>query len=156
MVKDKRKKLILLAAAAALLIVAAVWSALISGGSELESMTRQINAHGYNLRYDDCYHYYVENGQTEVLAKYDDWYPAFHDDNISIADALTDLPLDEAVAASKESGYPSDVETRGEVVLFLARADDENIITVFTLDGKLELCFIQLPETGAVRALSKP
>lgn len=137
MVKDKRKKLILLAAAAALLIIAAVWSALISGGSELESMTRQINAHGYNLRYDD-------------------WYPAFHDDNISIADALTDLPLDEAVAASKESGYPSDVETRGEVVLFLARADDENIITVFTIDGKLELCFIQLPETGAVRALSKP
>lgn len=24
----------------------------------------------------DSYHYYVENGQTEVLAKYDDWYPA--------------------------------------------------------------------------------
>lgn len=23
----------------------------------------------------DSYHYYVENGQTEVLAKYDDWYP---------------------------------------------------------------------------------
>lgn len=24
----------------------------------------------------DSYHYYTENGQTEVLAKYDDWYPA--------------------------------------------------------------------------------
>ena len=24
----------------------------------------------------DSYHYYAENGQTEVLAKYDDWYPA--------------------------------------------------------------------------------
>lgn len=23
----------------------------------------------------DSYHYYAENGQTEVLAKYDDWYP---------------------------------------------------------------------------------
>ena len=45
----------------------------------------------------DSYHYYAENGQTEVLAKYDDWYPA--DDRstnvrFSIEDEAGDILFD--------------------------------------------------------------
>ena len=48
----------------------------------------------------------------------------------------------DAVAASTAAGFPSDVEKRGEITLFAARAGSDTVM-LYSVDGEPELCFVQ-------------
>ena len=50
----------------------------------------------------------------------------------------------DAIAVSLECGFPSDTERVGDVYLLLANmGDDERVLTVFVVNERIELAFIQ-------------
>ena len=63
--------------------------------------------------------------------------------------------LSEAVAASIEGGFPSDINARGDIMLLLLTLENKDVVTVFTRDGKAELCFIQRISSGEIMPLTK-
>ena len=71
----------------------------------------------------------------------------------SIAQVLTGVDLEEAVAASLEGGFPSRIDAVGEVTLLLCALGNGDVITLFLLDGEAELCFIQPLDGGALKAI---
>ncbi len=132
---QKRAKIILLASAAALLLAAAVLSFKTARTGERAKIIEKLNSFGYDFRFDDLF----LAGDSSLG---------------SIRSMLPEgLDLSEAVSASKSSGFASDIDKTGEIALLLADAGGGNVITVFVLDGEIELCFIQVEGTYEVRPL---
>ncbi len=123
LVKDKRLRTILLVAAAAL-IAAAAFLYISAGESPLVAVCETVNAYGYNFVPDD---WYIAGGQTET----------------SIYALAEGEDLSEAVAASKVSGFASDIQKFGEVVLLLGQTENDDVVTVYIVNGEIELCFVQ-------------
>ena len=130
----KKTRTVLLAVAASLLFLVVLWIIFRSGGSSLKKVADEINKFGYNFTADD------------MLIAYDN-------SNASIAEVLDDVDLSEAVEASIKAGFPSDVNKIGGVTLILAN-DGNDIVTVYLVDGKIELCFVQTMG-GNVAAINK-
>lgn len=129
----KKTRLTLAIIALSLLLIVVLWLIFRSSSSELNKIVNMLNDFGYSFVVDDL-------------------FIAYDNDNISIAEALQNAELDDAVEASLSAGFPSDVHKTGGVTLILAN-DNGDVITVFVLDGEPELCFIQT-ENGAIKSLN--
>lgn len=127
----------LLGVAMMLLVVAIVWSSSIGTRDELQKIAEEINAFGYNFEGEDIY-VLGESGDT------------------SIATMLNGDDLDSIISASKEAGFPSDVDAVGDYVVLLIQVDENNnIITLFLRNGVIELGFVQNVDTQAIRVLGQ-
>lgn len=122
-VKDKKTRTILLIVAAALL-AAAAFLYFTSDNSALQAVCDKVNAFGYDFVSDD---WYVAGGQADT----------------TIEALSSGEDLSEAVEASKASGFPSDTNKLGEVVLLLGQLENDDVVTVYIVNGEIELCFVQ-------------
>ena len=66
------------------------------------------------------------------------------------------IDMTDALAASLECGFPSDMLREGELYLLLAQLDDEHILTVFVIDEEVEFAFIQITESDEVLPVNAP
>ena len=83
----------------------------------------------------------------------DDLYPAGAWNDTSIRALLPETELSEAVAASKDAGFPSDIDRTGQVTLVMANVGNDDVVTLYLVDGEVELGFLQVKGTETVRAL---
>ena len=130
---NARRRRIFLIAAGALLLIAAVWSLFLSGGAGA-ALASKMNSYGYTLTPDD-------------------FYPAGEWKNTSIRTLLSGAQLDAAISVSKQAGFPSDVEKMGDVTLLMANAGGDDVITLYLVDGEIELAFVQVTGADAVKLL---
>ena len=128
---NKKRTLLLLIAAAVLLVGALVWRIALEHGSLSSRITRELFEHGYSGAEPELYQHLHTNG-TSVRAVFGE---------------ATDLSA--PVGASKQAGFPADIDRVGEVYCLLADTDD-GILTVYVVDEKIELAFIEIPSTGEV------
>lgn len=130
----KRGRWILLIAAGVLLVAAFLWNAHLSATSEGSRLCRIVNEFGYAIYPDDL-------------------YPAGAWNDTSIRALLPETELADAVAASKSAGFPSDIDHAGQVTLIMANMGNDDVVTLYLVDGEVELGFVQVTGTGAVHAL---
>lgn len=130
----KRTKIVLMVAAIVLLGIAAALNYKLENLGARAQIVNQINEFGYDLAYDDLY----ITGDTP---------------RTSIRELMGELPLEDAVEASGRCGFDGNVDRVGEVVVLLASISKTEVITVFTLDGQIELCFIQTLDSYEVKPL---
>lgn len=130
----KKTRLALLIVAISLLVLVLLWFIFRAPMSSLNKVADAINKFGYDFTADDLLVTY-DNAETSISA------------------VLNDVDLSDAVQASKQAGFSSDVSKTGGVTLILASSGDD-VITVYLLDGEIELCFIQRPG-GEVAAINK-
>ena len=128
----KKRKYFLLAAGA-LLLIAAVWSLFLSNGTG-STLAAKLNTYGYSLTADDI-------------------YPAGEWKDTTIRALIGDTGLDAAIAASKQAGFPSNIDHTGTVTLIMANTAGDEVITVYLLGGEIELAFVQVAGSDAVKAL---
>lgn len=130
----RRKRILLLTAAVVLLGIALALNYRLGHLGVRAKICNALNEFGYDFEYSDIY----VTGSTR---------------DVNIRELLTDVDLTAAIAASKQAGFPSDVDRVGEVAVLLARVSDTKVITIYTVDGSMELCFIQVLESEAVEPL---
>lgn len=129
---NARRRRGFLIAAGVLLLVAAVWSLFLSGGTGA-ALASTLNSYGYALIADDI-------------------YPAGEWKDTSIQALLSDAELTAAISASKQAGFPSDVTKTGTVTLVMANVEND-VITLYLVDGEIELAFVQAAGSDAVKPL---
>lgn len=130
---DKAKRMVLLIAA--LLIVAAIVLQFgIGESNERESILDMLASYGYRVSDDDLY----------IAGDYK---------NTSISELLPEAELQNAINASKQAGFPSDVQSRGDITLILIALQDNRVITLYFLNGETDLCFVQKPNSQDVEPL---
>ena len=134
--ETKRSKIILFCAAGALLIIALVWNIRLNSTSEGSRLCRTLNEYGYTLHPDDL-------------------YPSGAWNDTSIRTLLPDIALNDAVAASKSARFPSDIDRIGHITLLMANIGSDDVITLYLIDGEIELGFVQTKGTQTVRALGE-
>lgn len=129
-----RGRNITLAVAALLLIAAVVLSADIARNDPLADLADEINRFGYTLTAED---FYVLGGAEDT----------------SIAQVLgkEGADLAPAAAASGQAGFPADTQSVGDVTALLAKTD-RGVVTVYLLDGSIQLCFLQT-EDGEIEPI---
>ncbi len=112
----------------------AAWVYLLSDRGELTTLANDINDYGYYLKWDDL----------KVVTSVKD---------TTIRELLPDTDLSEIIAISQKSSMPADVDVRGEVTVVVSELYNGDVITVYLLDGKRELGFVQVPSTGEIYEL---
>lgn len=129
-----RGRNITLAVAALLLIAAVVLSSDIARNDPLADLADEINRFDYALTAED---FYVLGGAEDT----------------SIAQVLGEEGADlaPAAAASGQAGFPADTQSVGDVTALLAKTD-RGVITVYLLDGNIQLCFLQT-EDGEIEPI---
>jgi hypothetical protein len=132
---QKRTKVILIAAACLMLLAAAVLSYKIEQTGERSKIIGKLREFGYDISFNDIY---LAGSSKDGTIR--GMLPA-------------GLDLSNAVKASQSSGFPSDVDKTGEVALLLVKTGKEDVITVFVVNGEIELCFIQTQGTNQVKPL---
>lgn len=120
---------------ALIILIVAIVLRIIAGNNSLsEKISSELKQHGCAISSEDLY--------QQSYAK-----------NISIAALMEGIDLNDAVEVSRNSGFPSDIEKEGEVYLLLAQLDDENILSVFIVNEKIELAFIQTLGSDEIKAI---
>ena len=133
----KGTRIILLSIAALLIAGALLLNASITEKHPYSGAAKTLREYGYTL--DD-----------------DNFYNAGSFPDSTIQDILAGQDLSEAVAASAAGGFPSDINARGDIMLLLLLTlENKDVVTVFTRDGKAELCFIQRISSGEIMPLTK-
>ena len=130
---NARRRRGFLIAAGALLLVAAVWSLFLSGGAGA-ALANTLNSYSYTLTADDL-------------------YPAGEWKNTNVKTLLSDAELTAAISVSKQAGFSSDVTKTGTVTLVMANVGGNDVITLYLVDGEIELAFVQVTGSDAVKAL---
>lgn len=131
LVEGKRAKRTVLLIAAVLLGLAIWLLTSANRDDELQKITDTLKTFGYMVYDDELY----------IAGDYPD---------TTIAALLGEVDLEAAAAASRAAGFPSDVHKRGDVVPILAAMRGGDVITLYMLNGEMELCFIQRPGSSAV------
>ncbi len=131
-VSEKTRRIVLITALV-IIVLCIAWSLIRGISSERMRICRFLKEYGYNIYEDDLLFAYDERDTT-------------------IRNAIgVDKDIDEAVAASKKGGFPSDVDKRGGVTLVLA-TDGLDSVLLYMLDGEFELCFVESAD-GNIREL---
>ena len=130
----KRMRILLLVLAAVLIGIAAALNYRTENLGPRAEICNRLAEFGYSFEFEDIY----TTGESN---------------DVSIRDLLEGIDLTEALRVSREAGFPSDVETKGQVVVLLAALDEKRVITIYTLDGEMELCFIQVLNSYEVEPL---
>ena len=131
MITGKKPRMITLCIAAALIVAALIWSVWLLNAGEHARLCSWINAHGYAVLPDDLY---VAGAQQDA----------------TIQDLLPDVDMEQAVAASKQAGLPSDPQRRGDVALVLVALNEREVLTLFLVDDEVELGFVQAKNSTQV------
>ncbi|NCB31326.1 MAG: hypothetical protein EOM66_07960 [Clostridia bacterium] len=131
----KQRIILLIASACVLALAFVLWNGL-SGQHPNEPLAAMLRTRGYTVEAEQLYNAGSFEGQ-------------------SIGQALSGVNLEDAVAASMAGGFPSDVNKTGNVTLLLCALGNQDVITLFVLDGEAELCFIQPLLGGALKPLDK-
>ena len=118
----------MLGAAGALLIAALVWSVLLGSNGFTARVERQLASHGVSVRAADLEQHSFKK-QTSIRA------------------LLDGQDVSEAVEASLAAGFPSDIESTGDVICLIAPSQ-KGVLTVYVVDDAVELAFIQTEEGG--------
>jgi len=134
--KDKLLKIALLAVAAALVIGAALLSSSLKGQTPYANVAQALRENGYTLNDEDLYHV----GTFE---------------NASISGVLSGVDMTEAVEASKAAGFSGDVEATGKITALLLNTQGGDILTIYTRDGEIELCFVQRLDGGGITPIQR-
>ncbi len=113
--------------AVGIIIAAAVWSVIISQNDPLEAIAKELNTHGYSIYGDDLY---ILGGQKDTTIR----------ELLAGGDDAEEI--DTIIDAAKEAGFEANVDKRGEVSILLYRLDS-GVMTIYLIDGQIELCFIQ-------------
>lgn len=129
-----KHRILLLAVSVAILGLALFWWGRVEEQDPNRPLVELLQARGYQ----------VESQQLYLVGSFPEQ---------SIAQVLTGVDLEEAVAASLEGGFPSRIDAVGEVTLLLCALGNGDVITLFLLDGEAELCFIQPLDGGALKAI---
>lgn len=129
----KQRNLLLIASALVLVIALVFWQGF-AQEHPYKPLAAMLREKGYTLEPDQLYN----AGSFE---------------NQSIAATLAGVNLDEAVSASLEGGFPSRVDKAGEITLLLCALGNQDVITLFLLDGEPELCFVQPLLGGSLKAI---
>lgn len=132
---SKNTKLIVLMLAVLLIVCAVLLNGAVSKQSPYNAAVEELTARGYTLTEDDLY----DVGSFE---------------DTTIAQVLAGQDLTEAVEAGIQGGFPSDVNAVGHIRMLLLTMENQDIITIFLRDGRIELCFVQRLDDSAVRPLS--
>lgn len=129
-----RGRNITLAIAAALLVTAVLLSMDIARDDPLTDLANEINSYGYSLTAEDFYVLGGAEGQSieQVLS-------------------TEGTDLTPAVTASRAAGFPADTQTAGDVTALLAKTA-QGVLTVYLLNGSIELCFLQT-EDGEIEPI---
>ena len=127
---NKKRTLVLLIAAGVLLIGAVVWRVVLEANGLTSRIVRELAAHGCS----------VDGAELTQHA---------YGKDSSIREMMGDKDISAAEAASRTAGFPSDIDKKGEVYCLLAQLDS-GVLTVFVVDEKVELAFIQLPDSDEV------
>lgn len=123
-----RSRNIVLIAAAAVLALALVLRLSISEDPR-GALARELSAYGYALEAEDLY---VLAGARDTTIEA----------VLRAGEQAAPLDLAPALAASLEGGFPSDVSKTGDVTVLLADTE-RGVVTIYLLDGTIELCFLQ-------------
>lgn len=130
---NKRTRNSVIIAAVILLVIALVWKIVLSGTSLTKKIADSLSQHGCRIHPDDL----------EKL---------MHEKNTSIKALMPENTVPESVIeASKKAGFDSDTERTGEIYVLLAELNGgKQVLTVFVVDGEIELAFIQVPDSDRV------
>ncbi len=131
----KKRRVLILVIALVIFVAALIMNAHLVSESRISQLASLLRDYGYTLIEDDLY--------LAGSAK-----------DASIASILPDMDLDEAVEASKLAGFNSDIHANGYVELVLLALENDDIVTIYTLDGEVELCFIQRASTDEVYSIT--
>ena len=113
--------------AVGIIIAAAVWSIIISKNDPLEAIANELNAHGYSMRGDELY---ILGGKTDATIR-------------EVLAQGEDAGAEELIAAAaRQAGFAADIDRRGEITILLYQCD-KGVMTIYLIDGEIELCFIQ-------------
>lgn len=115
----------LLTCALVLIVIAVVLRIIVAADSLSGRIVKELKAHGCTVNADE-------------LSQQD------YKKQASISSVMEGIDMTDALAASLECGFPSDMLREGELYLLLASLDDEHILTVFVIDEEVELAFIQI------------
>ena len=110
-----------------IIIAAAVWSSIISKNDPLEAVANELNAHGYSMRGDELY---ILGGKADSTIR----------EVLSGSEDAAEAEL--MVSAAKQAGFAADIDRRGEVSILLYQCE-KGVMTIYLIDGEIELCFIQ-------------
>lgn len=113
--------------AVGIIIAAAVWSIIISKNDPLEAIANELNAHGYSMRGDELY---ILGGKADATIR-------------EVLAQGEDAGAEELIAAAaRQAGFAADIDRRGEITVLLYQCD-KGVMTIYLIDGEIELCFIQ-------------
>lgn len=135
-VKNKNAQNVLLAIALCLLAGAVLLRMHIANNNPFNAIIALLDTYGYTVHEDELY-VEGEYRQTTIQA------------------LLQSADLAQAVEASKANGFPSRIDKTGDVVLILLATREEDVITLYYLDGQPELCFVQTAASHAVEPLGR-
>lgn len=127
---NRKHTLILLIAAGVLLVGAMIWSFFLNKGSIASRVARELSEKGCSVRAGELYQHEYRR-------------------DTSIREMMGETDLSPAVEASVKAGFPSDIDKKGEVYCLLAELEN-GVLTVFLVDERIELAFIQLPDSDEV------
>ncbi len=133
----KKYKKIVLCIAAGLLLLALVWQLLLNRGSESARLSGWLSqTYGYRFTAADLYAAQEWNDQSIRALLQEDDLPAL-------------------IEASTQAGLRSDIDAVGTITLILAHAGNDEVVTLYLLDGEAELGFVQTTGRETVRALGQ-
>lgn len=127
---NRHTRTVLTLIAVGIIIAGAVLSAVIDKQDPLNAVAAQLNEHGYSLDNNDIY---ILGGEADSTIR-----------QMLMRDEA-DEDISSVVEASIDSLFPSDIDKRGEITVLIAECD-RGVVTVYLIDGEIELCFIQTEE----------
>ena len=120
--------------AAVLLAVGLLWNAALERNSESGRLIKTLKSYGYSLTRDEL-------------------HPIGTWEEQSISALLSEVKLNKAVEASKAAGFSSDIERKGTISLIMADAGGGSVLTLYLVNGDIELAFVQNPGSFEVQPL---
>ena len=134
--EKKRKKAGTYIIAAVLLAVGLLWNAALERNSESGRLIKTLKSYGYSLTRDEL-------------------HPIGTWEEQSISALLSEVKLNKAVEASKAAGFSSDIERKGNISLIMADAGGGSVLTLYLVNGEIELAFVQNPGSFDVLPLGE-
>ncbi len=122
--------------AAVLLAAGLLWNAALERNSESGRLIKTLKSYGYSLTRDEL-------------------HPIGTWEEQSISALLSEVKLNKAVEASKAAGFSSDIERKGTVSLIMADAGGGSVLTLYLVNGEIELAFVQNPGSFDVLPLGE-
>ena len=134
----RRGRTIISVIAALIMLAALIWLCIINMNDPLQAVVRAVNGRGYAITSGDLY---VYDSRTDTDIK----------SVIASGAGITQSDIESMAELSRASGFDADITKSGEVTILLANSKS-GVITLYLVDGVIELAFIQTGE-GEVRPL---